>query len=479
MSYVPLSLRYPTGELLCPPVTPADLGRRAAGAASGAVVDDAARMKPYLALPPSFGPELTPVRPIDITKPDEAGWTFVVSELDERRAERTAIVRRLAEHRGMADPGSPLVFDGDSWHARATWVDEHYLGAPTRPKYVLLLGGPDVLPFELQAELGAAGASVGRLSFAGDAGLEAYVDKVLGFERAADPVPSPRAVVFAVDHGRRDPTWYSRKYMAAPIADRIEAKPPFAVTRLFGEEATKQALVAALADERAAFVYTASHGMFADAAQGLDVQQRLNGAICCHAPGMPLEDGLLTASDVPPDDQPCVEGGVVVQFACWGYGTPTESCFDHWHLGTTGINAERPFVSALPTRLLAHPRGPVSYIGHVDLAWLHGFTDPDSPEPDLGQSYDQRLEPFLTAVDAALLRLWPAGLGLDDLSNRTASLSVALASFFDTMKKRGKQVDALSDAELSLLADGFVRRNDAMNFLLLGDPAARARVGAG
>lgn len=475
MSYAPLSLRYPTGDLLCPPLTPSDLARRAAGWTSDAVEDDAARMKPYLALPPSFGTELSPARPVDITLPVEAGWTFVVSELDDRRAERSAAVRRLAEHRGMTNPGSPLVFDGDSWHGRATWVDEQYLGAPTRAKYVLLLGGPDVLPFELQSELAAAGASVGRLAFPDDAALEAYIDKVIALEQAPEPVSQPKAVVFAVDHGPRDPTSYSRRFMAAPIADRIEAKPPFGVTRLFGEEATKQALLAALTDERAAFVYTASHGMFADASQGLDVQQRVNGAICCHAPGTSVDDGMLAAADVPPDDQPCAEGGVFVQFACWGYGTPTESCFDHWRLGRTGINAGRPFVSALPSRLLAHPRGPISYIGHVDTAWLHGFTDVDNPDPDLGRTYDQRLEPFLTAVDSALLKLWPAGLGLDDLSRRSASLSVALAGFFDAMRKQDKEVAALSDAELRLLADGYIRRNDAMNFMLLGDPAARAR----
>lgn len=477
MSYAPLSLSYPSGDLLFAPIDPIELGRHAAGHTEKKVGEDAARMKPYLAQPPVFGPELAPEKAVDVTNPLEAGWTFVVGELDDRRADRIAAVKRLAEHRGMANPAEPLVFGADSWHAQATWVDEQYLGAPAHPKYVLLLGGPDSLPFSLQFELAAAGASVGRLGFEDDADLETYIDKVLALEAAADPIPSPKAVVFAVDHGPRDPTSYSRRFMAAPIADRIESKPPFAVTRLFGDDATKQQLLAALTDERAALVYTASHGMFADRSQGLDVQRRINGAICCHSPGTPIEDGLLTAADVPADDQPCAEGGVIVQFACWGYGTPTESCFDHWRIGGGTVNAEEAFISALPTRLLAHPRGPVAYVGHVDTAWLHGFTDAASPEPDLGKSYDERLAPFLTTVDAALLKRWPAGLGLDDLSHRGASLSVSLASFFDSLRRQGKQLDTLTDAELALLADGYIRRNDALNFLLLGDPAARTRVG--
>ena len=44
MSYAPLSLRYPTGDLLCPPLTPSDLARRAAGWTSDAVEDEIMRL---------------------------------------------------------------------------------------------------------------------------------------------------------------------------------------------------------------------------------------------------------------------------------------------------------------------------------------------------------------------------------------------------------------------------------------------------
>ena len=50
----------------------------------------------------------------------------------------------------------------------------------------------------------------------------------------------------------------------------------------------------------------------------------------------------------------------------------------HW-LQEPTLNSERDFVAALPKRLLAHPRGPIAFVGHVDTAWFHGFDDPNNP----------------------------------------------------------------------------------------------------
>jgi hypothetical protein len=146
-------------------------------------------------------------------------------------------------------------------------------------------------------------------------------------------------------------------------------------------------------------------------------------------------------------------------------------------MATTRMHAEQPFVAALPKRLLAHPRGPVAFVGHVDTAWLHGFTDPDHPEPGIGELYHSRLEAFRTVVDRSLLRRWPAGYSLEDLHARTAWLSTRLATFLDATRSRNLEVAELPLHQLADLADSFVRRNDSMNFMLLGDPAARVRVG--
>jgi len=282
-------------------------------------------------------------------------------------------------------------------------------------------------------------------------------------------------VVFAPDYGPSDPTHYSRRFMAEPIAARVACKPPFAATLIAGPDATKDRLLEAITGTRPAIVYTASHGYEVPRALGLATQQRLNGAIACARTGS-LDGMLLRAEDVPGDDVACAEGALFFEFACWGYGTPRRSTSDHWVGGGEDDNADEDFVASLPTRLLAHPHGPVAFVGHLDTAWLHGFDDPAKPVPQLGQLYHRRLEPFLTAVDQALLNRFPAGLALGDLTGRTALLSVSLANFFNKLRSTGRSLDELNPTERRALADSFIRRNDAMNFLLLGDPAARVRV---
>lgn len=474
----PLGVRYPDGVALAAPLPLEELAGRAARASAREVGVQAGRLGPLLRQPPTFGMDLAPAKAIDMTNPAEAGWTVVVAAQDPHRRRLLDIVAPLAEHRGMRGPA--LEFPDGAWAGQEDWIGERYLSASasSRPRYVLLLGGPDVLPFSLQTELAASFAIVGRLDFDTDDDLAAYVDKVIRLERAPDPVPGPQAVVLGVDWGPLDVTWLSHRYMARPLADQIDAISPFETRRLFAGDATKSALVDAMRDGKPALVYTASHGLFADPSEGIATQRRVNGSICCaRSAGEPVADWSFGAEDVPGDDVEFCHGGLFVEFACWGYGTPTESSFDHWAMEATRVHAERPFVAALPKRLLAHPKGPVAFVGHVDTAWLHGFTDPDDPEPGIGELYDSRLEAFRTIVDRSLLRRWPAGYSLEDLHARTAWLSTRLATFLNTTRSRNLEIAALPPHQLADLADSFVRRNDSMNFMLLGDPAARVRVG--
>ncbi len=452
----------------------ADFAGQVAASSRKTVASSADELRTAFEHPPVFG-EIQPTRPVDQTNPREAGWTFLVAKDDPRRADWETALEPLAAHRGMH--GDPLTYPGGD---PVDWLDEEYLGRPdgTRPRYVLLAGDPERLPFRLQVHLAAVGAAVGRVDFDTPAELASYVEKVLRLETAADPVPGAEALLFATDGGPRDPTYYSRRYMAEPLRDQVAARPPFQPTLIAGNDASKDHLLTALTTTKPALVYTASHGYeVRHGPTSLAEQKRLNGAIAC-ARRASLEDMLLTASDVPGDDTAVAEGSVFFQFACWGYGTPRRSTFDHWQLGGSGTaTADEDFVAALPKRLLGHPRGPVAFVGHVDTAWLHGFDDPANPLPELGALYHPRLEPFRTALDEALLERRPAGYALSDLAYRTALLSVNLADFFDGLQARGRAVADITTAERRALADSFIRRNDAMFFLLLGDPAARARVG--
>ena len=81
------------------------------------------------------------------------------------------------------------------------------------PMYLLLYGGPDVLPWGLQYQLNA-GRFVGRLDLTGEA-LSNYVDALLtGFPAGNYAAP----VVWSVDHGGDD--------MSSVMRDQIGARSP-------------------------------------------------------------------------------------------------------------------------------------------------------------------------------------------------------------------------------------------------------------
>jgi hypothetical protein len=75
----------------------------------------------------------------------------------------------------------------------------------------------------------------------------------------------------------------------------------------------------------------------------------------------------LAAEDVAVD-RPFFEGSIFFQFACFGYGTPAESDFNHWTQGDVLINAPEDFIAALSKRLVSHPSGPLAVVAHLDLA---------------------------------------------------------------------------------------------------------------
>jgi hypothetical protein len=409
---------------------------------------------------------------IDLRDPQAAGWTFLVGADDPNGNDIIDVLRPLAEHRGMPDPRSPLIFDGgDDW---SEWLFTNYtsLDINQLPHYVMIAGGPDQVPFHFQAFLDTA-AAVGRVEFDSLDHLRAYVDKVIRLETAEDPVATKQAIFFAPDAGLRqdgsyDATYFSRRYLAMPLIKRVREDRGFDVHELLGDEAEKAALVEALSEASPALVFTASYGLGAPD-QPLDVQQLVNGAICCQRTGSERDatDWLFMGDEVPATE-PFVEGSVFFQFASFGYGTPAESDYMRW-LGGVEMNGHADFIAALPKRLLANPRGPVAFIGHADTAWLHGGDDPDSPQ--LTEPYDMRIAPFAQALNK-LLRAEPVAHAMEDINQRYTVTNAQLSSVWDRLR-RGR-IQATSDSGRHLTSI-FIARSDAQNYMVFGDPAARLR----
>jgi hypothetical protein len=416
----------------------------------------------------SFRGELQREPTVDLGDPRAAGWTFLINAKDPAREALIDALAPLALHRGKRDPAEPLLFNGEAPDEWPDWLLSNYstLGGERPPHYVLIVGGPDQVPFHFQALLDAI-ASVGRVTFDTVDELRAYVDKLIRLETAAAPVTNRHAIVFATEEGDDDATVFSRRYLAQPLEEHMRARCGCTTTLVAGAQATKARLAAALEEQRPALVYTATHGIGAPD-DSLEVQKSINGALCCHPAG---GDDLWSAADVPVD-RPFLEGSVFFQFACYGYGTPAESDYMHW-LGEPQLNAKQNFVAALPKRLLAHPRGPIIYIGHLDLAWLDGFDDPDAPHP-VGPRHP-RIEPFVFAV-TELLRVQPAGLAMANMNARYNIENVRLTNIYDRLQRRRLE---WTPEVRRRLGDAFILRSDAQNYLVFGDPAARLRIAAG
>jgi hypothetical protein len=410
---------------------------------------------------------------IDPGDPQAAGWTFLVNEQDPQRPDLERLIRPLAEHRKMADPGKPLLFHGEPPEEWFSWITDNYtslqLHGEQVPQYILILGGPEQVSFQFQSMLNT-NAKVGRLCFTSDQGLDelkTYLDKLIRLETAADPVVTREVLLFAPDAGPQDPTYYSREYMAKPLGEHIQEL-GFPVKQLMAFDATKPKLADMLANSRPALVYTASHGMGA-MDQPEEIQREYNGAICCQHAGQLTRNDLFSAQDVPLD-RPFLEGAVFFQFACFGFGTPADSDFTHWLKGVPEHYTTADFMAALPQRLLAHPRGPIVYIGHLDTAFLHGFTDAD--QPAAVDRWNNRIAPFVSAVDK-LLGVQPSGLGMQDMSGRYSFCNALITNTYDR-ERRGTMVwNPTSEARF---LDTWITRSDAQNYMIFGDPAARLRI---
>ena len=171
---------------------------------------------------------------------------------------------------------------------------------------------------------------------------------------------------------------------------------------------------------------------------------------------------ILAASDVPDDAN--VNGMVALVFACFGAGTPDIDQFlsDLSLAGKSPPLAPRPFMSALPRRLLAHPNGSaLAVIGHIDRAWGYSIQAPKTAGP--------QILPFRNSLGFIMTGM-PVGYVVSgQFASRYAALSVGL---LNATSPTAPPAMRLPDREL---VSAWIQRNDAQNYVLLGDPAVRIR----
>jgi hypothetical protein len=366
------------------------------------------------------------------------------------------------------------------------WVDGKLIGnrpITQIPGYVCVLGDPEQVSLELQQIL-TASFYTGRIAFDEEAQYEAYVHKLLRWEHTP-PNMQGRALFFTARDGTPATELGHRVLMQPIIADVREqgekGRYELAEILAFDSESSLAAvdgLLAAARTERPGVLMTCSHGAGAPRRgwESYDRQRALQGAIC-------LSRGeSITARDLA--ETPFMPGGLWFFFACFGVATPTHSAYYHWlhrlrEIGEFGGDLESvlrslpgnsapSFLAALPKAVLANPDGPLAVIGHIDLAWSHGFQDIEK------SSGSERHRRFAGLLDA-MLRGYRVGLALADLQRARNLVKTDLTTAADGAVRAEVAGQVLPDERLRL-GHRWMLHHDLEGYALLGDPAARLAI---
>lgn len=314
------------------------------------------------------------------------------------------------------------------------------------PHYVLLVGGPRRFPFEVQAAFEQE-IVTGRIDF-GDAWEQyrAWAEKLARYERGQMPVDR-RALLysFATDEA----TAQSHEELMSPLAARF--RDPML---LFDRDARTARLCEALASSRPALVITASHGIECfDAPDEPDLWGALTDEGFVGATGTPLDAACVRGRDA------FAPGAVVVSFACFSAGAPAESA--HCALSEKVERAipGGPFTSPLSQALLAHPEGPVAFVGHVDRATSESFKSRGATSGPAA---------FLDFVQWWMGReRGTLGQAMSGFRDAAASASQRAADVLARARKRPELITG------NAATDALVRYYDATGYILLGDPVTR------
>ena len=409
---------------------------------------------------------------IDPSKLEETGWGVVFARdappelrealaelLDHRRAQ--AARRRESHYREYRGESGYRPGETKLDFLRRSGAGPGPADPENVPYYLLLVGDPGAIPYRFQYQLDVQ-YGVGRLCF--DT-LEEYAQYARSVVRAETEgsATSRRMALFGARNPDDPATRTSAKYLVEPLAGEL-ARPGWEVETYLAEEATKARLTELCTGEPPALLFTASHGL--RFAAGKSRQLPHQGALLCQDwPGPEAwrkripEDHYFAADDLGDDAR--LHGMIVFLFACFGAGTPRADSFADQDADTARVLAPYDLVSRLPQRLLGHPRGgALAVVGHVDRAWGFSFLWPGS-----GTQRATLLSTLLRLVDGL-----PIGWALEYFAQRYAELAAELAAEREELDL-GKEVDA------KWLSDLWIARNDARNYVLLGDPAVRLGTG--
>ncbi|MBX3347990.1 MAG: hypothetical protein KF747_04525 [Nitrospira sp.] len=414
----------------------------------------------------------------DIEDPNnlaEAGWGILFAR-DCDPAIRQAL-QPLVELRKKQAGDLFKVFEGTSAPApdelAVKWINRNgatldvvdpYNGVPY---YLLLVGSPESISFEFQYTLDIYWA-VGRLYFPTPGEYARYAASVVAYETAPVVKTSRQIALFATAHDFDRATQLFTAKVAEPLAKSdnpygaLGSKQQFALRRFMGKDATKENFAKVLKGEinggSPALIVSGTHGMEFELGDARQAEEQ--GALVCQdwpGYGSIEADHWFAARNVPETSR--LTGAIHFCFACYSAGCPREDNFARTEAGPRQI-AHRPMIARLPQAMLAHPGGgALASIGHIDRAWAYSFIS------NGGKGQVQGTRDVLTGI----LSGDRIGHATDQFNIRWAALSTDLT----------ESLHAATQPILphAALANRWIARDDARNYIILGDPAVRLRVG--
>ncbi len=336
------------------------------------------------------------------------------------------------------------------------------------PYYLLLVGSPDDIPFEFQYDLDSFFA-VGRLYFETAEEYAEYARKIVAFETADAPPNGKNIALFVTRNPGDAATAMLHDLVGTAFADGdpgngfepLGQSQGYARTKFLADNASKNNLVSLLSGKSEAgipaLLFTGSHGVsFSLNDPALNQKQ---GAILTKewkGPNTPVSpDTYLTAAELPNDAN--LSGTIHFFFACYSAGCPEFDTYSYQGDKPAPL-ARAAIIARLPQRILL--AGAQAVIGHIDRAWAYGF------QSAAGTTTRQNLADPLVRI----LRGDRVGHALDSFNQRWSVASNAL------LKMRAQRDGNPASVSEEKLTNKWIERDDARNYIILGDPAARVAI---
>jgi hypothetical protein len=329
--------------------------------------------------------------------------------------------------------------------------------ASVMPFYLLIAGDdPEQIPFEFQYGLQMQFA-VGRIQFETLREYRNYARSVVFSEREHEAgrftLPN-RLAVFAPQHRGDRATELSQRFLAQPLASRLqELQPAWQLEPVLVEQATKTRLGQLLGGELTpALFFNSSRAGF--------------GILCQEWPGYGriTEEHMFTDRDIP--DHARLLG--LIPFL-WGGETAGQPKYSNFL--APGEKPKqlipRAQLSPFAQRLLSHPKGgALAVFGHVERAWGYSFTI------ELKGEHVGDIQVYEGILDR-LMRGQTSGLAMTMITQRYSVLAGDYLEFILTEQQSERKLSA------NELQKRQYKAIDTRNYILLGDPAVRLPIQPG